>query len=534
WLAVAVLTFGVFRIDALFQLPNNALFSDELVLFSISVVGALVLYFFRYMLLQIVARQYDESLAVPAFLNFREKNAKVTTRPLVTLRSWRRYWLSGGPFIFLDFALASIVYPIALYVIHPMYGIVLGLGSLSILIIVVLNVVWLRTSVPSWESTSSINDSIEQQIADTRFPIHMMQILNNLVARWVPTQHVETHGSLGIARFHAATSSYIQIGMVLVLTGFLGVTELHIDQLDKMVVALVFSALMFGVFERTNSLLLTRNQGIRAGRVLRSTGKKARKKEPKPLVPVGIGFSGYISMQGVDILHPTQDRLLVEGLNVEMRSSTITGFVGPNLCGKSLIAQTVANTWSHFQGEFKLDRELISVWNPLWVNSNIGYLPQHVELLSGTIAENVCRFERAIHEEKIEEALVRAGINDQVAALDLGMHTPVFDPSGIVLGQSLVQQIGMARALYRSPQIMVLDEPLAGLDSYNISRMLDTIRGLRRGGKTVILFFSSSSLLDVCDKLVLLQEGRVLLSGDTNEVLQELQPQDGAVTRGLY
>ena len=152
---------------------------------------------------------------------------------------------------------------------------------------------------------------------------------------------------------------------------------------------------------------------------------------------------------------------------------------------------------------------------------HIGYLPQDVELFDGSIAENIARFAE-IDSAKVIDAAKSTGIHEMILRFPRGYDTPIGDAGGMLSGGQR-QRLGLARALYGRPALVVLDEPNANLDDAGERSLLEAVKNLRKAGKTVILVTHRPSVLAAADLLVVMQDGKIVRCGARDEVLAAMR-----------
>ena len=160
-------------------------------------------------------------------------------------------------------------------------------------------------------------------------------------------------------------------------------------------------------------------------------------------------------------------------------------------------------------------------WDSERLGPYIGYLPQDVELFSGTVAENIARLGET-DSEKVIRAAQLAGVHSMILGLPKGYDTPIGD-HGMALSGGQRQRIGLARALYGDPRIVVLDEPNSNLDEAGDACLVQAILNLRQLGSTVVLVTHKPNILSIVDNIILMQEGQIALMGSRDDVLQKLE-----------
>ncbi|ELP8426013.1 ATP-binding cassette domain-containing protein [Salmonella enterica] len=195
----------------------------------------------------------------------------------------------------------------------------------------------------------------------------------------------------------------------------------------------------------------------------------------------------------------------------------ILGIVGPSASGKSTLARLLVGVWSVNEGTVRLDNADITQWNKDELGKYIGYLPQNVGIMTGTIAENISRFNEVISEKVIEAAKL-VGVHELILSFPNGYDTLIGN-GGIKLSGGQTQRIGLARALYGDPSIIILDEPNASLDDAGEKALNQAIQSLQQKNKTVVLITHRANLLSTTNKILLLVDGTVQAFGPAPQIL---------------
>ena len=212
----------------------------------------------------------------------------------------------------------------------------------------------------------------------------------------------------------------------------------------------------------------------------------------------------------------TADLLLVD-INFRLNAGEAVGIIGPSGSGKSTLGKSVVGILRASRGEIRFDEGLIDHWSASERSKWMGYLPQEVTLLPGTIAENICRFGPP-DDEKVVASAIAAGAHEMILGLKDGYNS-LITSDGAVLSGGEKQRIGLARALYGSPFVLVLDEPSASLDAIGEKALNDAVEGLKkRGGLAVIMTHRPATLSSV-DYVLVLKSGRQMSYGKKEAVL---------------
>jgi len=216
---------------------------------------------------------------------------------------------------------------------------------------------------------------------------------------------------------------------------------------------------------------------------------------------------GAIALRGLAYAAPGTRRPLLHGIDLEIAPGELLAVVGASGAGKSTLARLVAGVVPATAGSVRLDGADIAQWEPARLGAHLGYLPQDIALLPGTIAENIGRFGTA-REDDVVDAARRAHAHELILGLPEGYMTPVGE-AGRLLSGGQRQRVALARALFGRPRIVVLDEPNAYLDTAGEQALAQTLAGLREAGVTVLLVTQRTQALALADRIVVLRDGAV-------------------------
>lgn len=229
--------------------------------------------------------------------------------------------------------------------------------------------------------------------------------------------------------------------------------------------------------------------------------------------------TGRIRVDRISKLAPGQsDRRLLTQVDFSLDPGDGLGVIGNSASGKSTLARCLTGVWTPEFGEIRLDGATLDQWDPARLGRHIGYLPQSVTLLPGTIRDTIARMDPAITDTQVIEAARLAGIHEMILKLPDGYDTMV-GPSAPPLSGGQVQRIGLARALCGMPRIVVLDEPNSNLDTAGDEALNQAITALRKAGSTVIVMAHRPSAIAAVNKLLILQDGMVARFGDKAELM---------------
>jgi ATP-binding cassette subfamily C exporter for protease/lipase len=254
-------------------------------------------------------------------------------------------------------------------------------------------------------------------------------------------------------------------------------------------------------YERLNKLLIENPR--------RNTGMSL----PRP--------EGFIHLEHVYALAPGGQKHILKDVTFQIEPGDVLGVIGPSASGKSTLAKIMVGLWNATPNCVRIDGADAFRWNKDELGPALGYVPQDIEMLPGTVSENIARFYSFQSEEVIEAAKI-AGVHEMILGFEKGYDTMIGD-GGTILSGGQKQRIALARAIFGNPSIVVLDEPNSNLDELGELALLNAVTHLRSRKTTVVIITHRTSLLRATNKLLYLHEGSVKAFGPTQKVLEALQ-----------
>ncbi|MGJ7914368.1 type I secretion system permease/ATPase [Massilia sp. LXY-6] len=468
-----------------------------------------------------VGAQFDMKLNRRLYTAAFEQNLKLAGtnagQALNDLTTLRQFLTGNALFAFFD-APWFPIYLIVIFFFEPWLGLFALCGVVVLVILAIVNErvtyepLKEANTMAIASSTTATNNLRNAEV------IESMGMLPNLMGRWFKTharflslqaQASQKAGAIGAAtKFFqmALSSSVLGLGALLVLDNkitagmmiaasiLLGRTLAPVQQLIG--VWKSWSSTR-SAFDRISSLL-EQNPAREVGMAL-----------PKP--------HGHLNVEGVHAAPPGVRSPVVKGVTFAIQPGDVLGVIGPSGSGKSTLARLLVGVWPSMMGKVRLDGADIYTWNKAELGPHLGYLPQDIELFSGTVAENIARFGE-VDSDKVVQAAKRAGVHDMILHLPQGYDTKLGD-GGAGLSGGQKQRLGLARAMYGDPSLIVLDEPNSNLDELGEQALVHAVLDLRQRGKTIVLITHRPSAIGVTTKLLLMNDGGVQMFGPTKDVL---------------
>ncbi|MYN44002.1 type I secretion system permease/ATPase [Pseudoduganella sp. FT93W] len=465
--------------------------------------------------------QLNKRVYTAAFEQNLKRSASNAGQALADLTNLRQFLTGNALFAFFD-APWFPVYLLVIFVFEPSLGL-FALGGTAVLVLLAY-INERVTHKPLAEANGmaiSANNLATNNLRNAEV-IESMGMLPNLLARWyrlhgrflqVQAEASEKAGIVG------AVTKFVQVSLQSLVLGYGALLVLENKISPGMMIAasiLVGRALapvqqVIGVWK---SFASTRSAYERLNALLAAN----------PARPVGMALpkpQGILAVEGVTAGVPGSPTPVLRGLTFAVQAGDVLGVVGPSGSGKSTLARLLVGVWPAGMGKVRLDSADIYTWNKAELGPHMGYLPQDIELFSGSISENIARF-GDVDPEMVVAAAKLAGIHEMILHLPDGYNTKLGD-GGAGLSGGQRQRLGLARAMYGDPAVLVLDEPNSNLDDAGEAALVRAINDLRSRGKTVVLITHRTNVIGATTKLLVLREGQLAAYGPTNQVLAALQ-----------
>lgn len=429
-------------------------------------------------------------------------------------------------------AIWSPIFLAVLFALHWLYGLVALISaaiilSLSLFSDFLTRRAMKRANESSMQNIGEISGSLRHSEA-----IEAMGMLPALAGRWRRSQ-LHTQDLLdATTRRGRALASFTRTCRYMMQIAVLSTGAILVIQQEVSAGSMVASSIIMGrMLLPFDSMVDGWRQWVLAmtawSNVQDLLENQAPQRETKPTPPT----QGELSVDRLVYAVPGSDVPILKGLSFSLSPGEVLGVIGPSAAGKSTLARLLIGVTKPTTGGVYLDGNNVYLWERGSFGDMVGYLPQSVSLLDGTIRDNIARM-RDADPRLVLEAARLADVHDMIGRLPLGYDTRLGD-SGYVLSGGQRQRIGLARAVYGRPRLVVLDEPNANLDADGERALIRAIEALRAYGAIVILIAHRPSIMQIADKLMVLQDGKITQLGPRATVVGAITPGEktvGAVT----
>jgi PrtD family type I secretion system ABC transporter len=427
----------------------------------------------------------------------------------------------------------AIIFVIVLFIIHTYMGVMTVIGGLILLGIAIL----------SDRITKSLHDvSNEHFIASMRQVdqatrnaevIEVMGMMPNIEKSWQEINHkVQTNQNLVSDRqtLLSEITKFIRMVLQILVTGVGAFLVLKGEMSTGAIIACSsLSGRALAPFEQSimswKAFINARKSYDRLQEHLGKFGQdEERMSLPAP--------EGRVTAENIFFAPPGAQKHILKSVNFAVEPGETLIVIGPSASGKTTLAKLLVGVWPPQIGSIRIDNASLTDWNRIELGRHLGYLPQDVELFSGTVKDNIARMDKdAIPEDVIEAAQI-AGIHDMILQLPKGYDTEI-GSDGAALSGGQRQRVALARAFYGNPKILILDEPNSNLDSLGEMALTSALTKAKEKNVTCIVISHRPTLLSNADKIMAMKDGMVAIFGSRDEVLEKMNQAAKAVPQDL-
>ena len=474
-----------------------------------------------------MAAKLDSELGAAAFANVVAATGREPgdIQPLRDLATVRGFVASRGTPVLFDLPFSP-VFAALLYLLHPLLFLMTTIGAIVILLLVFLNQYMNKKASQFAQERITSANLTAQMFSRNAETVRAMGMTNNVGEVWgrqFAAATAAADGSLVVNAIFGGISRSIRmilqmailaVGATLVLKGQMTAGMIFassilsgraLQPLDQLV----------GIWKQAMD---ARSAWSRFEKVIEAGSVDSRKLLlPNPAGDIAVRDLLYVSPDAGADPEP-----ILKRLNFTIAAGESVAVVGPSRAGKSTLARLLTGAVAPTAGSITIDGADLRTWDATQLGSLIGYLAQDVQLLPGTIAANISRFEPDAADEAVVAAARAAHANDLILSQTKGYQTPIGPGSNNLSGGER-QRIGLARAFYGSPRLLVLDEPNANLDSEGEAALGRALRDAKARGVTVVIVTHRISIATTCDRILVMKNGRIDDFGPTDEVARRAQ-----------
>jgi len=452
--------------------------------------------------------------------------------PIRALDHIRAFLTGLGPTAIFDVLWAPL-YIAAVYVLHPLLGLVALLGAIGLVIVTVLTELLSARPMREMAESGSLRLAFGEATRRNAEVIRAMGLGGHLLTRWnyINRRHIANH--LKVSDAVSAFGALSKIMRVMLQSAVLGVGAYLVIEGQVTAGTIIAASIIAARALAPIEISIAHWRGFVAAR----QGYLSLKRMFANLDRGNVGIVNLLtpkhtlSVQHLAVAAPGCTVPIIKDVNFELNSGDGLGIIGTSASGKSTLARALVGAWQSVDGSeraVRLDGAALDQWAPESLGRHIGYLPQDIDLFSGTIAENISRFDPAATDDEIIAAATVAGVHEMIVHLEHGYQTEIGE-GGRILSGGQRQRIALARALYGNPFLVVLDEPNSNLDTKGDNSLTKAIMSVRLRGGIVVVIAHRASALTAVDKIMIISDGHLECLGPKDEVLRRLVKPPAAV-----
>lgn len=471
-----------------------------------------------------IGRYFDLSLRDAVFaLNIKsgmpgQKTAH--SAPFRDLDQFRTFLAGGGPSALFDLPWMPL-YVVLLFLLNPWIGCLglLGIGCLSA-------ITWLTdkgTTPHQRASTSLAFDAgllaeTSRQNAETIVPLGMSGPLRQAWGEKNQLAGEAIIRSSDVSGIYSTISRFLRMSLQSLVLGLGAYLVISGKATGGVMIA---ASILLGRALAPVELAISHWRGFVAARqAYKRLEQSLEPARPAPHVRLPLP-SRQLKVENLQVSVPGSEKPLLQNIHFELEAGDALGIIGPSGAGKSTLVRALVGVWPIAKGTVRLDGSTLEQWSEEDACRFLGYLPQSVELFAGSIGQNIARFDASAADDDILRAAEITGVSNLIRGMEKGFDTEV-GQRGSRLSNGQRQRIALSRALYKSPFLVILDEPNSSLDNEGEQALIRAIAAARRQGSIVIMVAHRPNILQTVNKILVLSDGTQKAFGPRDEVLKRV------------
>jgi len=462
-----------------------------------------------------------------ATLPLRGAKPMLMQQPLRDLDQVRSFMSSMGPTAFLDMPWIPI-FLVALFLFHPAIGMTALLGTAAIIAMTLLTERMSRGAAKAAMDSSAQRQVLADATQRNAEVIRALGMTDRFTARWSQANERYLRENVRATDVYANLGSGAKVLRYVLQSGMLGLGAYLVVADRASGGIMIASSIMMGralapveIALGSWKQLVAARQGIARLRDI----CKATAAPPAPPVVLPRPCR-ELSVQELSVAAPGGTKPIVSNISFSLKAGMGLALLGASASGKTTLSKALVGIWPAQNGVVRLDGAALDQWRNEDLGRYIGYLPQDVALFDGTVAENICRFDEAASSDAILKAAQIAGVHDIILRLPEGYSTRIGE-GGMSLSAGQRQRVGLARAVFGDPFLLVLDEPNANLDADGENALTRAIQILRHQGCIVIVISHRPSALAALNMALVLYEGKAIAFGPSEQIFARVRNATG-------
>ena len=426
----------------------------------------------------------------------------------------------------------TVIFLFGIFIFHAYLGYLAIAGGTLLVAIAIINQISTKRPLEDSNVATFRAENMGEQLSSNADTIQALGMRSSAFKRWIELRNSSLRAGIRAGDFAGGFGSLTKSLRLFLQSAMLGMGAYLVLQNELTPGAMIAGSILLGRALAPVELLVNQwpvlNRGRSGwGKLARLLGAvpvaQRRTELPKP--------RALIVADQVTILPPGESKASLRMVSFKVNPGEAVGVIGPSGAGKSTLARALAGLWPPAGGTIRLDGASLDHYEPDVLGAYVGYLPQSVVLLNGTIRDNIARMSPNPDDAGVIKAAKRADAHDMILKLPDGYDT-VVDSTGGRLSGGQVQRVGLARAMYGDPMYLVLDEPNSNLDNEGSIAVNNAIRLMREEGRCVFVMAHRPAAIEQCDKLMYIDGGLLKAFGPTEEVKAQILANRAQISQG--
>ncbi len=495
-----------------------------LVVFLFIIMG--ILDFVRARVMSRIGAKVQDSLDLRVFSAALKRIGYLPGDPLATaaqrdLEAIQRLWASSVLMAVFDIPWALLFFA-TIFVFHPVLGWASVVGGLVLVVVTVMNQRMTQGPINQANGNALRAELMSDQIKHESESIQALGMVGAAFSRWQGARQQALGSTLEASDLTGTFTAVTKTFRLFLQSAMLGLGALLVLEGQLTAGAMIAASILLG------RALAPIEQSIgqwgivtRAQEANRRLSELLSRVPPEPQRTVLPRPKALLEVANLTVVPPGESVPVLKVVNFRLEPGQALGVIGPSGAGKSSLARALIGAWRPANGNVRLDGATLDQYDPDILGSYIGYLPQRITLFEGTIAENISRLSPQRDDAKIVDAAQLAAAHDMITRLPDGYDTKISAIGGRLSGGQM-QRIGLARALYGDPILLVLDEPNSNLDNDGSMALNLAIRAMKDKGRSILIMAHRPAAIQECDMLLVLEDGARRAFGPRDTVLREM------------
>lgn len=473
-------------------------------------------------------RVYDTLVHLPLRIGSRSEG----NQPLRDLDAIRSYFSSLGLVALFDLPWLPIYLAIC-FAFHPLIGFTALGGAIILIALTLLTETLMRAPSKAATEAAIARNGLADASRRNAEALTAMGMVSRMAQRWGEANRQFLQSQRRTSDIAGGLGAVSKVLRMMLQSGVLAVGAYLVIHQEATAGIIIAGSILSARALAPVDLAIAHWKGFVAARQSWGRLNTLLAALPAQSAPMALQVPAHrLAVESVSAAPPGVQKIVVQDIAFKLEAGQGLGIIGPSGSGKSSLARLLVGVWYPVRGKVRLDGAALDQWSPDALGRHIGYLPQDVELLGGTVAQNIARFEPEPDSEAVIAAAKAVGVHDMIVGLPAGYDTPVGE-HGSALSTGQAQRVALARAVYRDPFLVVLDEPNSHLDSEGDEALTRAILGVRERKGIVIVIAHRPSAIAGVDHLLVMNQGRAQAFGPKDEILSKVLQRPTSAQRPL-